>query len=150
AVNPKHSSTIYAGTNDGVLISSDGGESWSFETWYMGAIRFLLPKDQYTLYAGGDGGLFELSTRPDWTVTSVAFDSSAVKVATPFNAIFNGPSRTDSLYFDVEVRPPDGTAIVANNWQLGRSASHDIGSGTAIGAWTIDAARAHQDPNDHS
>src|SRR5262249_47819064 len=46
AVNPKNS-TIYAATNNGVLMSSDGGESWSFETWYMGVIRFLLPKDQY-------------------------------------------------------------------------------------------------------
>jgi hypothetical protein len=26
----------------------------------MGAIQFLLPKDQYTLYAGGDGGLYEI------------------------------------------------------------------------------------------
>ena len=64
AVNPK-TSAIYAGTNNGVLMSSDGGESWSNEAWYMGAIQFLLPKDQYTLYAGGDGGIFEISTQPD-------------------------------------------------------------------------------------
>jgi photosystem II stability/assembly factor-like uncharacterized protein len=64
AVNPK-SSAIYAGTNNGVLMSSDGGESWSFEASNLGAIQFLLPKDQYTLYAGDDRGLYEISSQPD-------------------------------------------------------------------------------------
>jgi hypothetical protein len=75
-------------------MSSDGGESWSNEAWYMGAIQFLLPKDQYTFYAGGDGGLFEISTRPDWTVTSVAFDSSLARVGTSFNVSHDAPVGT--------------------------------------------------------
>src|SRR5262249_16461533 len=111
----------------------------------------LNPKNPNTLYAAGPGGLFEISTAPSLTVTSVTFDASVVKVGASFNAIIAGPSVSDKTYFDVQVRAPGSTTdIVILNWQTGTSVRHSVTAGTVPGTWTTSGVRAHQIETDHT
>jgi len=68
AVNPRHPSLVYAGTENGVAQSAAGGESWTAIPGGPGRVRLLAldPQQPNTVYAGGPGGLFTISlARPD-------------------------------------------------------------------------------------
>ena len=152
-VNPAKPLTIDAATDAGVMTSTDGGGSWVPLNSNIGAIHFLLvdPKNQSTLYAGGPGGLFQISTSSPLAVTGIRFDSGTVRVGASYNATIAGPDLTFQTSFDVHVRAPGSVAdIVVSNWQTGASASHAVPAGTTTGQWTITGVRAHQDPEDHA
>jgi photosystem II stability/assembly factor-like uncharacterized protein len=63
AINPRNPGTIYAGTDNGVAQSSDGGENWTPILGGPARIRLLAldPQDPNTVYAGGPAGLFAIS-----------------------------------------------------------------------------------------
>jgi hypothetical protein len=57
AVNPRNPGTIFAGTENGVAQSADGGKSWTPISGGPNRIRLLAldPQDANTVYAGGPG-----------------------------------------------------------------------------------------------
>jgi hypothetical protein len=149
-VSPKNSQTLYAGTNLGVITSADGGENWQFLASGIGAIYGLVidPKHENTLYAGGPGGLFLIGPP---TVTGITFDVPVVSGGGSYTAIIVGLNLGDDTVFDIQVRAPGSTVeIEAFNWQTGTSASHSVPAGLDTGTWIVDAARAHQDPGNHT
>jgi photosystem II stability/assembly factor-like uncharacterized protein len=149
-VSPKIPGTLYAGTNFGVMTSSDGGGDWLPLASGIGPASILLidPKRENTLYAGGRGGLFRIAPP---TVTAIAFDVTRVTAGASYTATIDGLNLGEDTYFDVRVRPPGSTAdIVALNWQTGPSANHSIPSGLDTGSWTVTGVRAHQDPENHT
>jgi photosystem II stability/assembly factor-like uncharacterized protein len=149
-VSPKIPGTLYAGTNFGVMTSSDGGGDWQPLASGIGPASILLidPKRENTFYVGGRGGLFRIAPP---TVTGLAFDVTLVSIGASYTATIDGLNLGVDTYFDVLVRPPGSTAgIVALNWQTGPSANHSVPSGLDTGAWTITGVRAHQDPENHT
>jgi hypothetical protein len=63
----------------------------------------------------------------------------------------SGSSLTDQTFFDVRFSTPGSNAyIVALNWQRGLTASHDVLIGTALGKWSINGVRAHEDEANHT
>jgi photosystem II stability/assembly factor-like uncharacterized protein len=62
-VSPQDSGIVYAGADAGVLISADGGGSWTPIPGSPGLAQVLAfdPQDANTLYAGGPGGLFAVT-----------------------------------------------------------------------------------------
>jgi len=66
AINPRNPATIYAGTDDGLERSTDGGENWTMIPGGPGRVTVLAldPQDPTTVYAGGQGGLFAMSNAP--------------------------------------------------------------------------------------
>jgi parallel beta-helix repeat protein len=84
-------------------------------------------------------------------VTAVVLDQARVRAGGSLTATFSGSNLTNATYFDIRFRAPGATSDdVTFNWQQGVAASHSVAPNTAIGDWTINGARAHQDPNDHS
>jgi hypothetical protein len=149
-VSPKNPGTLYAGTNFGVMTSSDEGQDWLPLASGVGPASILLidPKRENTLYAGGRGGLFRIAPP---TVIAIAFDVTLVSAGASYTATIDGLNLGDDTYFDVQVRPPGSMAdIVALNWQTGTSASHAVPSGLDTGTWTVTGVRAHQDPENHT
>jgi hypothetical protein len=69
---------IYAGTDTGLMMSADSGESWASVASNIGPTQLLVvnPKDQTILYAGGPGGLFEIAspaaTAANWQIGMTA------------------------------------------------------------------------------
>jgi photosystem II stability/assembly factor-like uncharacterized protein len=59
AVDPRTSGTIYVGTDDGVLQSTDGGANWSAIAGAPQHVQLLMldPQNPMIVYAGGTGGL---------------------------------------------------------------------------------------------
>jgi photosystem II stability/assembly factor-like uncharacterized protein len=153
ALNPKSPTTIYTGTDFGVMTSADAGETWTPLMSNIGPTHSLTvdPKNPNTLYAAGPSGLFEISISSSLTVTSIAFDATLVKVGAAFNAIIAGSNLSNQTYFDVQVRAPgSATDMVVLNWQTGTSVHHSITAGTVTGTWTISGVRAHQIETDHT
>jgi photosystem II stability/assembly factor-like uncharacterized protein len=66
AINPQSPSLIYAGVDDGLARSTDGGETWTMISHGPGLVSALAldPQDPNTVYAGGPGGLFAISFAP--------------------------------------------------------------------------------------
>jgi len=66
AVNPKSPTTIYIGTDLGVMTSADAGETWAPLMSNIGPAHLLTvdPKNPNTLYEAGPGGLFEIFSPP--------------------------------------------------------------------------------------
>jgi photosystem II stability/assembly factor-like uncharacterized protein len=151
AVDPKDSATIYAGTDLGVFRSADGGQSWMLLTATTGSTHLLVPGADGSVYAGGPEGLFAISPTPQPTVTAVIFDRSMVSVGGSYATTIAGTNLSADMSFDVQAHAP-GTAddIVVFNWQTGTFQSHSLPAGIAIGTWTIDGVRAHQDPGNHT
>ena len=152
AISPRNPATIYAGTDVGVMTSTDAGESWAPAplTLNIGPTHFLVldPKNQNTLYAGGPGGLFEIALS---TVTAIGFDVTVVKIGASYTATIVGSNLNSDIYFDVQVRAPGSAAdIVVLNWQTGTFASHPIAVGVVTGTWAIDGLRAHQNSENHA
>jgi hypothetical protein len=60
AADPRTSGTIYLGTDDGVLLSTDGGASWTAIAGGPQHVQLLMldPQNPGIVYAGGTGGLF--------------------------------------------------------------------------------------------
>src|SRR5207253_2590196 len=100
AVNPKSPTTIYIGTDLGVMTSADAGETWAPLMSNIGPAYLLTvdPKNPNTLYAAGPGGLFEIFSPPSLMVTSITFDVSVVKLGASFNAIIAGSNLTGQTY----------------------------------------------------
>jgi photosystem II stability/assembly factor-like uncharacterized protein len=68
AIDPRNSSTVYAGGDAGVFRSLDGGETWSATNSGM-AESFVYslvidPQDHRTLYAGTGAGLYVITFVP--------------------------------------------------------------------------------------
>jgi photosystem II stability/assembly factor-like uncharacterized protein len=151
AVDPKDSATIYAGTDLGVFTSADGGQSWTLLTSTTGSTQLLVPGLEGTLYAGGPGGLFAISPTLRPVVTAVSFDRSTVHIGASYATTIAGWNLSDDMFFDVQARAPGAVDdIVVFNWQIGTFQTHSVPSGLAIGTWTIDGVRAHQDPANHT
>jgi len=84
-------------------------------------------------------------------VTGITFDTNNARIDGSFDATISGSNLVGLTYFDVRFRAPGGSAdLIALNWQAGPSASHTIPAGSAIGTWTINGVRAHQDAGDHT
>jgi hypothetical protein len=148
-VDPKDSA-IYAGTDLGVFTSADGGQNWTLLTSNTGSTQLLVPGLEGTLYAGGPGGLFAISPTPPSVVTAVSFDRSTVRIGASYTTTIAGSNLSDDMFFDVQARAP-GTVddILVFNWQIGTFQTHSLPAGLAIGTWTIDGVRPHQDPENH-
>jgi len=151
AVDQKKPTTIYAGTDLGVITSVNGGESWGLLTSATGSTQLLVTGPDATLYAGGPGGLFAISSALQPTVTAVTFDVSMVLTGGSYTATITGSNLNNNTYFDVQVRAPGSAEdIVVLNWQMGTSESHSVPAGVLPGVWTIDGVRAHQDSENHA
>jgi para-nitrobenzyl esterase len=84
-------------------------------------------------------------------VSGLKFEPATAQVGSSFVAKFAGTNVTDDSYLDVRFRTPGSSSdLVFPNWQQGLSGSHGIGAGTALGNWTINGVRAHQDRDEHS
>jgi hypothetical protein len=65
AIDPPHSQTVYAGGDDGLFVSNDGGDSWrryrgDLGNW--GVEGLAIDPTGHTLYAGGiRNGVAEVS-----------------------------------------------------------------------------------------
>jgi len=150
-VDPKKPTTIYVGTDLGVITSMNGGESWTLLTSATGSTQLVEIGPDGTLFAGGSGGLFAISPDSPPTVTAVTFDVNVVRAGSSYTATFMGSNLNDNTYFDVQVRVPGNDEdIVVLNWQVGTSESHFVPAGVLSGTWTIDGARAHQDAENHA
>jgi hypothetical protein len=57
---------IYAGVDNGLARSTDGGENWTMMPPGPGLVSVLAldPQDPNTVYAGGPGGLFAIRFAP--------------------------------------------------------------------------------------
>ena len=65
AIDPKNPDTLYAGTDEGVFRSVNGGESWKpiisgMPTRSVTSVA-INPQDPNQVYAGTFGGLFEIT-----------------------------------------------------------------------------------------
>jgi len=65
-INPQNAAILYAGTNDGVFRSNDGGNTWSVQNSGMGSamqinVMSLDPQNPDIIYAGTDKGLYRSS-----------------------------------------------------------------------------------------
>jgi hypothetical protein len=66
----------------------------------------------------------------------LAFEHTRVRAGESFTATFSGTEVIDDTYYDLRFRAPgDSTEYLALNWQLGRSATHNV----ATGMWTVRA-----------
>jgi photosystem II stability/assembly factor-like uncharacterized protein len=146
--DPRKVGTIYAATDTGVMMSTDGGETWIALASDPVAAPFLLPdpKSDDTLYAGGPSGLFELARS---SVTALTFDVNSVRVGASFVATIAG-SNLSNMYFDVQVLNSGAESDEYWNWQFGTSASHSVPPGISTGAWAISGVRPHLDPENHT
>jgi hypothetical protein len=150
ALDLKNSRTIYAATDFGVIVSADAGGSWTLLTSATGITKSLTPASDSTLYAGGSGGLFAISSALP-AVTTVSFDVSEVRTGESYTATITGSNLNNSTYLDVQVRAPGSVEdILVLNWQMGISESHAVSAGVLPGTWTIDGVRAHRDPENHT
>ncbi len=84
-------------------------------------------------------------------VSELKFEPATAQVGSSFVAKFAGTNVTNDTYLDVRFRAPGSSSdLVVLNWQQGLSGSHGIVPGTALGNWTINGVRAHQDRDEHS
>jgi hypothetical protein len=84
-------------------------------------------------------------------VTDLRFDVATVAAGTSYSVKVSGSNLTPQTFFDVRFSAPGSNAyIVALNWQRGLTASHNVPVGTALGKWTINGVRAHEDEADHA
>ena len=84
-------------------------------------------------------------------VSELKFEPATAQVGSTFVAKFAATNVTNDTYLDVRFRTPGSSSdLVVLNWQQGLSGSHGIGAGTALGNWTINGVRAHQDRDEHS
>jgi hypothetical protein len=91
------------------------------------------------------------SAPPPPVITAVTFDRTMVRISASYTTTIAGSNLSDNIYFDVQARPPGAVDdIVVFNWQTGTVQSHSVPTGLAIGTWTIDGVRAHQDPVNHT
>jgi para-nitrobenzyl esterase len=85
------------------------------------------------------------------SVSELKFEPATAQVGSSFVAKFAGTNVTNDTYLDVRFRVPGSSSdLVVLNWQQGLSGSHGIVAGTALGNWTINGVRAHQDRDEHS
>lgn len=92
-----------------------------------------------------------LPTAADPAVNTVMFSPATVQAGGTFTVMLGGANLSADTYFDVRFRKPGGTSDeVAENWQMGPSATHNISAATAAGAWKITGIWAHRDANGHS
>jgi hypothetical protein len=81
---------------------------------------------------------------------NMALEASTVLRGGSFGVTFSGASLTETTYFDVRFRAPNGVEQVALNWQQGTTGRHTAPTDTALGDWVITGIRAHQEQNDQS
>lgn len=92
-----------------------------------------------------------LPTTADPAVNSIVFGPATVRVGSTVTATFAGANLSAQTYFDVRFRRPGAaTDEIAQDWQQGPSATHNIAAATAAGIWRITGVRAHRAVNDHS
>ena len=64
-MNPHAGKRVYAGTDSGLFVSSDGGENWRHykggDLLARGIDDLAIDPSGRTLYIGGNAGVFELS-----------------------------------------------------------------------------------------
>jgi galactose oxidase-like protein len=81
----------------------------------------------------------------------LAFERTRLRAGESFTATFSETHVSDDTYCDLRFRAPGDTAeYLALNWQRGRSATHNVATGMAAGAWTVTGVRPHQDIDDHN
>jgi galactose oxidase-like protein len=101
------------------------------------------------LFSGGIDASAELYIPPERP--SISFDRVLVRSGESFNTTPSGLSPSDNSFYDLRFHAPgDSTEYVALNWQLGRSAAHNVATGMATGTWTVTGVRPHQDIDDHT
>ncbi|MBI4456916.1 MAG: hypothetical protein HY644_13605 [Acidobacteria bacterium] len=92
-----------------------------------------------------------LPTTADSAVNSIVFNTAVVRVGGTLTTTFAGANLSAQTYFDVRFRGPGVTTDeIAQNWQQGASATHNIPTATPPGTWKITGLRAHRDANDRS
>jgi photosystem II stability/assembly factor-like uncharacterized protein len=170
-IDPQNPSTVYVGTSgafidgcsfpcsgldDGVFKSTDGGATWTpvnsgLTTPHVSSL-VIDPQDPSRLYAGTiGGGVFAITFGLAPVVTDLRFDRPSVVAGTSFSVNVSGSNLTPQTFFDVRFTAPGSNASdVILNWQRGVAASHGVATGTALGIWTINGVRAHQDETDHT
>jgi Galactose oxidase, central domain len=88
---------------------------------------------------------------PTRTVSNLRFDRTNVDAGTSYSVDISGPKLTPQTFFDVRFSSPGSdTYAVVLNWQRGLTVSHSVPAGTAVGSWTINGVRAHQEEADHT
>jgi hypothetical protein len=88
---------------------------------------------------------------PTSTVRDVQFDRTDVAAGTSYSVTISGSNMTPETFFDVRFSiPGSDTYAVVLNWQQGPTASHSLAPGSAVGTWTINGVRAHQEQADHT
>jgi hypothetical protein len=88
---------------------------------------------------------------PTILITSLTFNPTNLAGGGSFSAMFAGPNLTGPVFFDIRFRAPGSTIDQeAFNWQKGTSGTHSVPAGTAIGTWTVNGLRAHQNETDHT
>jgi tungstate transport system substrate-binding protein len=92
-----------------------------------------------------------LSTTTDPAVNSIVFGRANVRIGDLVTATFAGVNLSAQMYFDVRFRRPGAaTDEIAQDWQQGPSATHNIAAATQPGIWRITGVRAHREASDHS
>lgn len=92
-----------------------------------------------------------LPTTADPAVNSVVLNPATVRAGNTVTTTFAGANLSAQTYFDVRFRRLGGTTDeIAQNWQQGASATHNIPVATPPGTWKITAVRAHRELTDHS
>ena len=84
-------------------------------------------------------------------VTALQFDRPSVLAGGSYVVNLSGNNLTPQTFFDVRFTAPgSNTSTVALNWQTGLAGSHAVPLSTALGNWTINGVRAHQNEADHT
>lgn len=83
AVNPVHSDSVWAGTNDGVYLSADGGTTWTQKLATTRSVRAIAihPIKRGTVYAGvfGLGVYKSLNAGATWNPTNLGLLNTDVR-----------------------------------------------------------------------
>ncbi len=98
ALDPLDSSVLYAGTNNGVLKSQDGGRSWNAINNGLGSVNIYVnaivvdPSNTATLYAGTGSGVFRSrNAGGTWSAVNTGLGTAILSVAID-------PSNSATLY----------------------------------------------------
>ena len=92
-----------------------------------------------------------LPTTVDPAVNSIVFGPATVRGGATLTATFSGANLSPQTYLDIRFRRLGATTTeeIAENWQQGVSATHNLSAATLPGMWKITGVRAHRDANDH-
>jgi hypothetical protein len=148
--NPASSrSAVVLNWQRGTVESHDVPAGLGTGTWTINGVRAHKIETDHT------GSLVPVSATitvaPLPVVTGLQFDRSSVVAGGSYLVNFSGSNLTPQTFFDVRFTAPgSNTSNVALNWQTGFAASHAVPFDTALGNWTINGVRAHQNGADHS